>query len=241
MAKKKNVVLLVIIAILVISVIAVVTLLPKSKTDDKISLIGIGGGGAFFNPLIDPNNSNIYYVTSDMGGLYHSYDKGQTFNRSYCRGVLSKTYVADDSTLFCGGYGLYSSTDNGQTLDLIYPQNVQYSVSRSGWNENLMLAEVYYNENETTYDNGYIRDIKATEDKVYFATLSWSDSLKILSCDYDGDNLTLLYEETISGKSVSATHLHDSVDSTAKWCTGQRFSSSASTTTVEDWLATLSV
>lgn len=210
MTKKKSIILLIIVAILIVATVVVVALVPKNKDEDRVSLIGIGGGGAFFNPLIDPNDSDIYYVTSDMGGLYYSYNKGQTWDRSYRRGVFSKTAVAADSTLFCGGYGLYSSIDKGKTLELIYPQNEQYSVSRAGWHENLMLAEVYYNENETTYDNGYIRDITTTEDKVYFATLNWNErnNFKLLSCDYNGDNLTLLYEETIIGKSVGSFEVY---------------------------------
>ena len=45
------------------------------STQNKISRIGIGGGGAFFNPIIDPTNENIYYVTSDMGAIYYSHNK----------------------------------------------------------------------------------------------------------------------------------------------------------------------
>ena len=44
------------------------------ESEDAISRIGIGGGGAFFNPMIDPTDENVFYVTSDMGAFYYSYN-----------------------------------------------------------------------------------------------------------------------------------------------------------------------
>ena len=134
-----------------------VAVVPSNSA--KIERIGIGGGGAFFNPMIDPLNENIYYVTSDMGAIYYSYNKGQTWDRSEARAVFAQTHISNNGVVFAGGNGLCASFDKAKTLNLIYPKDVKYSVSRCGWNENLMLAD--------GYDNGYIKCITSQEDFVF--------------------------------------------------------------------------
>lgn len=156
----------------------------QKSSEINISRIGIGGGGAFFNPMIDPTNENIYYVTSDMGGLYYSYNKGTTWDRTVTRGVFTQTHISTNGTVFAGGYGVYVSSDKGKTLDLIYPKNVQASVSRCGWNENLMMAE--------NYDNGYVKCITSNKENVFFITVDWEGKLRLLKCNYNGDNLEIL-------------------------------------------------
>ena len=157
---------------------------------NNISKIGIGGGGAFFNPMIDPTNQSVFYVTSDMGALYYSHNKGQTWDRSFARGVFTQTHISDNGVVFCGGYGVYASFDKGKSLELIYPKDVKHSVSRCGWNENLMLAD--------NYDNGYVKCITTANEKVFFVTVDWEGGLRLLSCDYDGDNLKILSQRKTS-------------------------------------------
>nr|MBA3971753.1 hypothetical protein [Bacteroidota bacterium] len=40
---------------------------------------GIGGGGALFSLSINPSNNNEYYVSCDMGELFHTTDFGATY------------------------------------------------------------------------------------------------------------------------------------------------------------------
>lgn len=155
----------------------------------EISRIGIGGGGAFFNPMIDPTNENIYYVTSDMGALYYSSNQGATWNRTEARGVFTQTHIANNGEVFAGGFGIYRSIDHGKTVNLIYPQNVKHQVSRCGWNENLMLAE--------GYDNGYVKCITSDDTNLYFATVSWEGKLRVVKSEYSGENATILYTEQL--------------------------------------------
>ena len=157
---------------------------PNTPHQTKVEQIGIGGGGAFFNPMIDPTNSSIYYVTSDMGALYYSYNKGQQWNRTESRGVFNTTHIAQNGTVFVGGFGLYASYDKGKTVQLIYPQNVLHSVSRCGWNENLMLAE--------GYNNGYLKCVTSNQDKIYFGTVAWEGEFRLYQSDYYGNNLQML-------------------------------------------------
>ena len=50
-----------------------------AETSNTLENISIGGGGSFFTPLIDPTNSNRFYATCDIGGLFYSHDRGQTW------------------------------------------------------------------------------------------------------------------------------------------------------------------
>lgn len=184
----KNKLIIILSSIMLLGILVVYLILPKNNF--YLENIGIGGGGAFFTPLVDPVDNNTIYVTCDMGGLYYSYDRGKTWGRTESRGVLNIAEISEDGTIFAGGYGLYSSSDKGKTLKLIYPQDVKRSVSRCGWNENLMLAE--------GFDNGFLKCVATTSDKVYFATIDWNDvNLKVFECDYNGDNLALLHTEKL--------------------------------------------
>ena len=159
-----------------------------NENQNTLSRIGIGGGGAFFNPMIDPNNENIFYVTSDMGSLYYSYNQGKSWSRTEARGVFTQTHIAENSNIFAGGFGLYASYDNGKTIELIYPKNVKRTVSRCGWNENLMLAD--------NYDNGYVKSIISNNTHLYFTTIDWTGNFRFMKCDHNGNNLTILHTES---------------------------------------------
>ena len=157
------------------------------EDDSPISRIGIGGGGAFLSVMIDPMDENVFYVTSDMGALYYSHDKGESWERKEARAVFAQTHMADNGVVFVGGNGVYASFDKGENLNLIYPKDVKYFVSRCGWNENLMLAE--------GYDNGYVKCIDTNKTNVFFVTIDWEGKLRLLRSDYDGENLEILYNE----------------------------------------------
>ena len=161
-----------------------------SKDYEYLANIGIGGGGAFFTPMINPKDSSNYLVTCDMGGLYYSLNKGKTWNRTESKGVLTEAHISNNGTIFAGGYGLYASYDKGKTLELIYPKEVQYSVSRCGWNENLMLAE--------DFNNGYLRCVISNDNNIFFSTIDWEGNARILTSNYYGENLKTLYEEKLS-------------------------------------------
>ena len=185
--KKKIIIAVSILIILVTSGISIWWFTKDSDPPPRAETtrIGIGGGGAFLNPMIDPTNENIYYVTSDMGALYYSHNKGATWDRTEARGVFTQTHVSSNGTVFAGGFGVYKSQDKGRSLELIYPKDVKHSVSRCGWNENLMLAD--------GYDNGYVKCITSSATKIYFSTVSWEGKMRLIQGDYDGNNASILY------------------------------------------------
>lgn len=116
----------------------------KSSTKDKelkASVLGIGGEGALFRPIISPHNSNDMIVITDMGNVYLSWDKGKHWSSRYLNGVcLCATYDSSNkNTVYVGGNGLYRSTDNGKTFEMIFP------------NKNDLKAKLTHNENGKTY------------------------------------------------------------------------------------------
>ena len=42
---------------------------------------GIGGGGAFYRPSINPTNNDEYYVQTDMGVIFHTLNYGQSYSQ----------------------------------------------------------------------------------------------------------------------------------------------------------------
>jgi len=211
---KKKLAIIIISICVVIGILAVVLVkllskeeVPPSDTSPAITRIGIGGGGAFLNPMIDPSNPQNYYSTSDMGGLYYSHNAGVSWERTEAVGVLLHTHIANNGTIFAGNFGLYASYDQGRTLELIYPKNVKYSVSRCGWNENLMIAE--------NYNNDSLKCVTSYGDYIYFVTLDWEGNIRLMKSDYNGNQLQILYaEETdIKYDSVSGVDCYINVDS----------------------------
>ena len=174
-----------------------------TRTQDEYENLSIGGGGAMVTPLIDPTNSNRFYATCDMGGLYYSYDRGTTWNRTESYGWLTRACIAENGTIFAGGYGLYVSRDQGKSLEMIYPKNVKYRVSRCGWNENLMLAD--------DFNNGYLNAVAASADKVWFATTDWDGNFLMMQADHNGDDLRVFYRQQVQAGNSTATEVNMTV------------------------------
>src|SRR5687767_7431576 len=42
---------------------------------------GVGGGGALFSCAINPANASEYYVSCDMGELFHTVNAGASYNQ----------------------------------------------------------------------------------------------------------------------------------------------------------------
>ena len=189
--KKKVIYLIgIFVFVLCLGIVCASFLIKKTPKATEISRIGIGGGGAFLSVMVDPTNSNNYYVTSDMGALYYSHNQGKTWDRQEARAVFAQTHIAKNGTVFAGGNGVYASFDQCETLELIYPKDVKYRVSRCGWNENLMLAD--------GYDNGYVKCIETNDTNLFFVTIDWEGKLRLIKSDYDGENLNILYNEQTS-------------------------------------------
>ncbi|MCM1130809.1 MAG: hypothetical protein NC310_01775 [Roseburia sp.] len=90
----------------------------------KATTLGIGGGGMLFDPSISPFDENTMIVLPDMGGMYVSHNAGVNWKRNNVRGIIQKAYFDsnNEKVVYAGGSGLYRSTDNGDTFNLIFPR-----------------------------------------------------------------------------------------------------------------------
>ncbi len=93
---------------------------------------GLGGGGAMFSPSISPHNNQEYYITSDMGGTFHSTDMGNSwdvipFYELSGAGTNGKVnFSSNASILYSRGFTNYpepdqplKSTDGGATWSVL--------------------------------------------------------------------------------------------------------------------------
>ncbi len=92
--------------------------------NDVWDFIGPGGGGAMFNPAINPSDPNNVFVSCDMTGSFVSYDGGEKWRMFNLRGV-TKFYAfdrSDPNVVYAGTSNLlFKSTDKGASWSTIYP------------------------------------------------------------------------------------------------------------------------
>ncbi len=183
------------------------------------TVIGSGGYGAVFDAAIDPFNEHIIAARCDMGGIYMSYDEGESWTRHNINGTVL-TLKFDPSTegvIWGGGSGVYKSVDHGKTFQLVYPApesitsmgnnfensnywifsdsdyDASYQVWSIGVNRNSGGKNVYAAQRVNPYDVSKRKIlIHSTEDGVHFsrfAELPYSYNFKL---DYDEANDRLI-------------------------------------------------
>ncbi len=86
--------------------------------------LGCGGYGAVFNAKIDPFNGEYFGATCDMGGVYFTFDGGESWMRHNVRGtVYCLEYdPCTEGVVWAAGSGVYKSTDHGKTLEIVFPK-----------------------------------------------------------------------------------------------------------------------
>lgn len=96
---------------------------PNGRNDEW-GHVGIGGGGAMFNPAVSPHDPDYAYVSCDMGGSFVTYNGGQSW-RMFCLSRMVRFFAFDPSdpdVVYANSFGLLKSVDKGNTWSLIYPQ-----------------------------------------------------------------------------------------------------------------------
>ena len=149
----------------------------------KATQLGIGGGGMLFEPSISPFDGNTMFVIPDMGGVYVSHNAGVDWTRKNLNGLVQKTYFDTnrEGVVYAGGSGLYRSTDNGDTFDLIFPKEeeiierrncdettFQYLFTSSNYPTYKIVKDILVNPNNS--DNIFILMHYAKEDTVFEST-----------------------------------------------------------------------
>src|ERR1700748_3412458 len=100
----------------------VAAVLAQRPGDFKI--VGPGGGGAMFRPVVSPHDPNTVLVACDMTGAYITHDGGKSWRMFNLRGV-AEFFVFDPNqknVIFVQSTALWRSEDNGETWKLVYPK-----------------------------------------------------------------------------------------------------------------------
>lgn len=118
---------------------------------------GIGGGGALFACAINPANNNEYYISCDMGELFHTTNFGNSYNQVHFKQLIGGH---NSKVCFTSSVGLlYSisyannmvvpmkSTDNGVTWTALVgnPDNTEetFSIDADYNNPNRVIISYY--------------------------------------------------------------------------------------------------
>jgi photosystem II stability/assembly factor-like uncharacterized protein len=87
-------------------------------------IVGPGGGGAMFRPVVSPHDPNTVLVACDMTGAYITHDGGKSWRMFNLRGV-AEFFVFDPhdkNVIYVQSTALWRSQDEGETWKLIYPK-----------------------------------------------------------------------------------------------------------------------
>ncbi len=103
--------------------IAVCVTCAYAQRPGDFRILGPGGGGAQFHPTISPHDVNTVLIACDMTGSYVSHDGGKSWRMFNLRGVVDFFVFdpKDPKTMYAHATGLWRSSDNGETWNLVYP------------------------------------------------------------------------------------------------------------------------
>jgi photosystem II stability/assembly factor-like uncharacterized protein len=91
---------------------------------ETFTVVGPGGGGAMYHATINPQDTSEVLVACDMTGAYISHDSGGSWRMFNLRGTVG--FFAFDPlhprTIYAGTEGLWRSTDDGESWNLIWPK-----------------------------------------------------------------------------------------------------------------------
>jgi photosystem II stability/assembly factor-like uncharacterized protein len=96
----------------------------SAQRPGDFEIVGPGGGGAMFRPVVSPHDPNTVLVACDMTGAYITHDGGKSWRMFNLRGV-AEFFVFDPiekNVIYVKSTGLWRSQDNGETWKLIYPK-----------------------------------------------------------------------------------------------------------------------
>ncbi len=97
---------------------------------DAWEVLGFGGFGGQFDPLVSPHDKKLVLMRCDMTGAYISHDAGQSWRNFNlrCWAPFFAFDPKDPKVIYGGNMGLWRSEDTGRTWSLIWPDPNQNTV-----------------------------------------------------------------------------------------------------------------
>jgi photosystem II stability/assembly factor-like uncharacterized protein len=107
--------------------VGLLTLLLFGAAADRpgdFKIVGPGGGGAMFRPVVSPHDPNTAVLSCDMTGAYITHDGGNSWRMFNLRGVVEFFVFdpKDSKVIYAESDGLWRSEDSGETWHYIYPK-----------------------------------------------------------------------------------------------------------------------
>ena len=97
---------------------------PFAQRPGDFKIVGPGGGGAMFRPVVSPHDENTVLVACDMTGAYITHDGGKSWRMFNLRGV-AEFFVFDPhdkNVIYVMSTALWRSEDGGDTWKRDLPQ-----------------------------------------------------------------------------------------------------------------------
>jgi photosystem II stability/assembly factor-like uncharacterized protein len=162
--------------------------------------IGVGGGGAFYSPAINPANPQEIFVASDMSGLYRTKNQGTSWDLYHYSKLRAKPqskvcFTSDSKIMYTihNDFGAdlnvpVKSTDAGETWQVLENEptygNVYYIYSDESVTNRLIIAseeEIFYSKDGgNSFTNIYQGDA-LTSYGAYISGIHW-DGQNIVIC-----------------------------------------------------------
>lgn len=173
---------------------------------------GTGGGGALFNPSINPSNSSEIYLPSDLGGLYHT-ASGNDFDVVHFQEAIAGSYgkvcfTQNNSIRYALLYDEENydmrpakSTDAGQTWDFL-PGDDQPSEGK------LFIFNDYQNPNLviwTDYNHLFLSNDGGQTSAEKWSAADSGTGILLSGVFFDGDKIWLGTNEGVLHSSDGGT------------------------------------
>ena len=119
---------------------------------DAWRILGPGGGGTFYRPVISPHDPKLVVETTDMTSGYVSTDGGESW-RLFQLGGSPLVFAFDPvspAVIYAGNAALWRSEDTGRTWRLVFPSPERNTV-RHDWSDH---GDTVYTTDEPLYPSG---------------------------------------------------------------------------------------
>ena len=108
----------------------VLSSLAQGQGANSWKIVGPGGGGTTYDPVVSPYDSRLVVEFSDMTGGYVTHNNGESWRMFNLRGHTDAFAFdpMDPRVIYAGNSALWRSSDSGQTWKMIFPDPARNTV-----------------------------------------------------------------------------------------------------------------